>query len=176
MERKGIFLPPGGGRSYPMGRISSRFWPTAQRPTRSIRSRNGGSRRTRSGPGAHSHDEDDVFYVLEGTMSILLGDRWVDARVGRRPGAGRGDARFREPRRDAGGRPQRLRPRRLRVGDARNRAVVRRASARERDVARPVIASRTRRWRGSFREVCETVRRLTHVPLMWRPGRCDAAW
>jgi mannose-6-phosphate isomerase-like protein (cupin superfamily) len=79
MERKGIFLPPGGGRSYPMGRISSRFWPTAQRPTRSIRSRNGGSRRTRSGPGAHSHDEDDVFYVLEGTMSILLGDRWVDA-------------------------------------------------------------------------------------------------
>jgi hypothetical protein len=25
MERKGIFLPPGGGRSYPMGRICSRF-------------------------------------------------------------------------------------------------------------------------------------------------------
>lgn len=31
------------------------------------------------GPGAHSHDEDDVFYVLEGTMSFLLGDRWIDA-------------------------------------------------------------------------------------------------
>jgi mannose-6-phosphate isomerase-like protein (cupin superfamily) len=34
------------------------------------------------GPGAHSHDEDDVFYVLEGTMSVLLGERWIDAQRG----------------------------------------------------------------------------------------------
>jgi len=34
------------------------------------------------GPGAHAHEEDDVFYVLEGTMSFLLGDRWVDAPKG----------------------------------------------------------------------------------------------
>jgi mannose-6-phosphate isomerase-like protein (cupin superfamily) len=32
-----------------------------------------------TGPGAHSHEEDDVFYVIEGTMSILVGDRWIDA-------------------------------------------------------------------------------------------------
>ena len=25
------------------------------------------------GPGAHAHDEDDVFFVIEGTMSFLLG-------------------------------------------------------------------------------------------------------
>lgn len=31
------------------------------------------------GPGAHAHHEDDVFYVIEGTMSFLLGDQWVDA-------------------------------------------------------------------------------------------------
>lgn len=33
------------------------------------------------GPGPHAHgpEEDDVFYVLEGTMSFLLGDAWVDA-------------------------------------------------------------------------------------------------
>jgi mannose-6-phosphate isomerase-like protein (cupin superfamily) len=31
------------------------------------------------GPGAHSHAEDDIFYVIEGTMSVLIGDRWVDA-------------------------------------------------------------------------------------------------
>jgi mannose-6-phosphate isomerase-like protein (cupin superfamily) len=31
------------------------------------------------GPGAHAHPEDDVFYVLEGTMSFLVGDRWIDA-------------------------------------------------------------------------------------------------
>lgn len=31
------------------------------------------------GPGPHSHPEDDVFYVIEGTMSILVGDAWTDA-------------------------------------------------------------------------------------------------
>jgi len=35
-----------------------------------------------AGPGPHAHDEDDVFYVLEGTMSIRLGDRWIDATQG----------------------------------------------------------------------------------------------
>jgi mannose-6-phosphate isomerase-like protein (cupin superfamily) len=35
-----------------------------------------------TGPGAHSHPEDDVFYVLAGTMSFLVGDRWVDAPKG----------------------------------------------------------------------------------------------
>jgi mannose-6-phosphate isomerase-like protein (cupin superfamily) len=35
-----------------------------------------------SGPGAHSHPEDDVFYVLEGVMTFLIGDRWVDAPKG----------------------------------------------------------------------------------------------
>lgn len=31
------------------------------------------------GPGAHSYPEDDLFYVVEGTMSFLLGERWVEA-------------------------------------------------------------------------------------------------
>jgi mannose-6-phosphate isomerase-like protein (cupin superfamily) len=35
-----------------------------------------------TGPGAHSHAEDDVFYVLEGTMSVLVDDRWIDAPKG----------------------------------------------------------------------------------------------
>jgi mannose-6-phosphate isomerase-like protein (cupin superfamily) len=34
------------------------------------------------GPGAHSHPEDDVFYVIEGTMSFLMGTHWVDAPCG----------------------------------------------------------------------------------------------
>jgi len=31
------------------------------------------------GPGPHSHPEDDVFYVLEGTMSFLVDGKWLDA-------------------------------------------------------------------------------------------------
>lgn len=34
------------------------------------------------GPGAHQHDEDDVFYVLEGTMSLFIGGEWHDAPKG----------------------------------------------------------------------------------------------
>lgn len=35
------------------------------------------------GPGAHSHEyNDEVFYVLEGTTSFLVGDKWIDANKG----------------------------------------------------------------------------------------------
>ena len=35
-----------------------------------------------SGPGAHTHPEDDVFYVITGTMSVLTGDEWIHAGPG----------------------------------------------------------------------------------------------
>lgn len=34
------------------------------------------------GPGPHSHAEDDLFYVIEGTMSVMVGDEWIDAAKG----------------------------------------------------------------------------------------------
>lgn len=34
------------------------------------------------GPGAHSHDEDDIFFVLEGTVSFLIGNTWQEAPKG----------------------------------------------------------------------------------------------
>jgi mannose-6-phosphate isomerase-like protein (cupin superfamily) len=34
------------------------------------------------GPGAHQHEEDDVFFVIEGTMSFLVGGNWIDAPEG----------------------------------------------------------------------------------------------
>jgi mannose-6-phosphate isomerase-like protein (cupin superfamily) len=36
-----------------------------------------------SGPGPHSHAENvELFYVVEGTMSFLAGERWLDAPAG----------------------------------------------------------------------------------------------
>lgn len=33
-----------------------------------------------SGPGAHAHDaNEELFYVVEGTMAFLTGTEWVDA-------------------------------------------------------------------------------------------------
>jgi mannose-6-phosphate isomerase-like protein (cupin superfamily) len=77
--RRGIYLPPGSGRAYPMGRIASVFLADgAETASRYSVSEWWLDPNTR-GPGAHSHEEDDVFYVIEGTMSFLVGDRWIDA-------------------------------------------------------------------------------------------------
>lgn len=34
------------------------------------------------GPGAHSHAEDDIFFVIEGEMHFLVDDKWVVATKG----------------------------------------------------------------------------------------------
>lgn len=36
-----------------------------------------------SGPGAHFHEaNDEIFFVIEGRPSLLVGDTWVDAEAG----------------------------------------------------------------------------------------------
>lgn len=81
-ERIGIFLPPGGGRSYPMGRISAVFKADGDETQGGCSISEWRLEPHTQGPGAHSHPEDDIFYVIEGTMSFLIGDRWVDAPKG----------------------------------------------------------------------------------------------
>jgi mannose-6-phosphate isomerase-like protein (cupin superfamily) len=79
MTRAGVVLPPGGGRSYPMGRIAATFLADGAETGEQYSISEWWLDANTKGPGAHAHAEDDVFYVLEGTMSILIGDRWVDA-------------------------------------------------------------------------------------------------
>lgn len=81
-QRTGIFLAPGKGRSYPMGRISAVFKADGDETDNQYSISEWWLEPNTKGPGEHSHDEDDVFYVIEGTMSFLLGDRWVDASKG----------------------------------------------------------------------------------------------
>jgi len=80
--RNGLFLAPGKGRSYPMGRISAVFKADGEETAGAYSISEWWLEPHTQGPGAHSHAEDDVFYVLEGTMSFLLGDKWVDAPKG----------------------------------------------------------------------------------------------
>lgn len=78
-----LIVPPGEGRFYPCGPMQSAFladggecddrysvsiwWVDAQRP----------------GPGVHSHDaNEELFYVIEGTMTFRVGERFVDAPTG----------------------------------------------------------------------------------------------
>ena len=77
-----VYRRPGEGRSYPMGRIAAVFLADGDETDARYSISEWWLEPHTKGPGAHSHEEDDVFYVIEGTMSILLGDRWVDAPKG----------------------------------------------------------------------------------------------
>lgn len=77
-----VVLPPGEGRAYSMGRIQAVFKADAEETANRYSISEWWLEANTTGPGAHSHAEDDVFYVLEGTMSFLLGDEWIDAPKG----------------------------------------------------------------------------------------------
>lgn len=80
--RQPVVLPPGGGRSYPMGRIAALFKADGDESANQYSISEWWLEPRTTGPGAHAHPEDDVFYVLEGTMSFLVGDHWIDAPAG----------------------------------------------------------------------------------------------
>ena len=76
--RKPIVLAPGQGRAYPMGRICAVFKADeAETESRYPVSEWWLEPRTQ-GPGAHSHAEDDLFYVIEGVMSLRVGEEWFE--------------------------------------------------------------------------------------------------
>ena len=74
-KRAGIVLPPGEGRSYAMGRIGAIFKADGDETKRGYSISEWWLEPHTQGPGAHSHAEDDVFYVIDGTMSFLVEDR-----------------------------------------------------------------------------------------------------
>jgi mannose-6-phosphate isomerase-like protein (cupin superfamily) len=81
-DRKPVILRPGEGRRYPMGRISAVFKADCAETNDRYSMSEWWLEPNTKGPGAHSHPEDCVFYVLEGTMSLLVGGGWIDAMPG----------------------------------------------------------------------------------------------
>ena len=81
-SRMPVILSPGSGRRYPMGRVSAIFKADQAETNQTYSISEWWLEANTKGPGAHAHPEDDVFYVIEGTMSILVAEDWVDAPVG----------------------------------------------------------------------------------------------
>lgn len=81
-RRDGIVLAPGEGRAYPMGRLAAVFKADGDESDGRYSISEWWLEPHTPGPGPHSHPEDDVFYVIEGTVSFLVGDAWVDASKG----------------------------------------------------------------------------------------------
>lgn len=81
-SRSAVVLPQGDGRLYSMGRISALFKADGDETLNQYSISEWWLEANTQGPGAHSHPEDDVFYVIEGTMSFFIKDKWVDAPKG----------------------------------------------------------------------------------------------
>jgi mannose-6-phosphate isomerase-like protein (cupin superfamily) len=80
--RTAVILRPGEGRHYAMGRISAVFKADAAETRQGYSISEWWLEPNTQGPGAHAHPEDDIFYVIEGVMSVLVGESWTDAPVG----------------------------------------------------------------------------------------------
>lgn len=80
--RNPIFLAPGEGRLYSMDSISAIFKADSHETAGNYSISEWWLEPYSKGPGAHSHNEDDIFFVLEGTMSFLIGEEWKDAPKG----------------------------------------------------------------------------------------------
>jgi mannose-6-phosphate isomerase-like protein (cupin superfamily) len=77
-----VVLGPGEGRPYPMGRISAIFKADGPETQARYSISEWWIEPNTKGPGAHSHPEDDIFFVIGGTMSVLVGDDWTHAATG----------------------------------------------------------------------------------------------
>ncbi|HTR68885.1 MAG TPA: cupin domain-containing protein [Mycobacteriales bacterium] len=81
-QRPPVVLGPGEGRAYPMGRLSAVFKADGSESAGRYSISEWWLDPHTKGPGPHRHPEDDVFYVLEGTMSVCVDGHWSEASAG----------------------------------------------------------------------------------------------
>ncbi len=78
-DRKPLIVRPDQGRKYDMGRMRAVFFADGDEThTRYSISEWWLEPRT-PGPGAHSHPDDHIFYVLTGTLSLFIDGERTDA-------------------------------------------------------------------------------------------------
>jgi mannose-6-phosphate isomerase-like protein (cupin superfamily) len=81
-ERRPVVLGAGEGRAYPMGPLRAVFKADGVESGHRYSISEWWLEPHTKGPGSHLHPEDDVFYVLAGTMSVQVGTEWIDAGAG----------------------------------------------------------------------------------------------
>ena len=75
-----IILPPGRGRIYNCGTMTAVFKADENETKEKYSVSEWWLEPGSDGPGAHQHEEnDEVFYVLEGAATFLVGDKWINA-------------------------------------------------------------------------------------------------
>jgi mannose-6-phosphate isomerase-like protein (cupin superfamily) len=78
-----ILLEPDAGRSYTLGRMRAVFKADGAETSNHYSVSEWWLEPHTAGPGAHLHEaNDEVFYVIEGSPSLLIGDNWITASRG----------------------------------------------------------------------------------------------
>lgn len=81
-ERQPVVRRSGEGRTYDMGALSAVFKADEAETNQMYSISEWWLDAHTKGPGAHTHPDDDVLYVLGGTISVLVGTDWIDADTG----------------------------------------------------------------------------------------------
>lgn len=78
-----IILKTGQGRKYNCGTMTAIFKADEDETNEKYSISEWWLQPNSTGPGAHRHEiNDEIFYVLEGTTSFLIGENWIDAEKG----------------------------------------------------------------------------------------------
>ena len=79
-DKDAIILKPGEGRTYNCGTMTAIFKADENETAERYSVSEWWLEAMSDGPGAHQHEKnDEVFYVLEGTIAVLIGDEWINA-------------------------------------------------------------------------------------------------
>lgn len=82
MVRKAMIVPPRQGRVYAMGRMHAVFKADRDETANLYSLSEWWLEPRTGGPARHEHEDDHVFYVIDGTLSVQIGDDWSDAAKG----------------------------------------------------------------------------------------------
>ena len=80
--RKPFVIAPEQGRAYEMGRMRAVFKADLEESAHRYSVSEWWLEPGTRGPGVHQHGEDHVFYVIDGTLSVWVSDRWWDLAKG----------------------------------------------------------------------------------------------
>jgi mannose-6-phosphate isomerase-like protein (cupin superfamily) len=80
--REAVIVPPDGGRIYGMGRMTAIFKADCDETDFRYSISEWWLEPQTRGPGVHSHSDDHIFYVIEGTLNLLIDGTASEAEAG----------------------------------------------------------------------------------------------
>lgn len=81
-DRKAMVIQPGQGRNYDMGGMRATFFADSPETDNRYSISEWSLGPMTEGPGAHSHEEDHIFYVIAGTVTLEITGERTDAEQG----------------------------------------------------------------------------------------------